>query len=176
LVICCLTWNLELETWNLRRVGAEPAPIFLHSFPCKSNLHFVAHVSWPSACILFSMGNRAPIKRFEDLIVWQRAMTLSKRVYRVTSTGKFASDWGLRDQVRRASVSILSNIAEGFGKYSNREFKKYLAIANGSSFEVRAQVHLARELGYIDKTEADVVVQMCEEISRLIAALRRSMS
>ncbi|MCJ7500737.1 four helix bundle protein, partial [bacterium] len=93
-------------------------------------------------------------------------------IYRITSGGMFSKDWGLRDQVRRASVSILSNIAEGFGKYSNPEFKKYLAIANGSSFEVRAQLHLARELGYIGELEAEMLIKMCEEVSRLIRALR----
>lgn len=90
----------------------------------------------------------------------------------MTSEGKFSRDWGLRDQVRRASVSILSNIAEGFGKYSNQEFRKYLAIANGSSFEVRAQLLLAREVGYLGELEAEVLIKMCEEVSRLIGALR----
>ena len=149
---------------------------FCTDFPSTYYIKIGAPVSWPLTCVLFGMESRAPIKRFEELIAWQKAMVLSKRIYWITSKGRFASDWGLRDQVRRASVSILSNIAEGFGKYSNREFKKYLAIANGSSFEVRAQIHLARELGYIDRTEANIVVKMCEEVSRLIAALRRSMA
>ena len=112
------------------------------------------------------------ISRFEDLIVWQKAMTLSKEIYRITSQGRFAKDRGLKDQIRRASVSILSNIAEGFGKYSNQEFKKYLAIANGSSFEVRAQLHLGRELDYIGDLEAEIIIKLCVEVSRLIAALR----
>jgi four helix bundle protein len=116
----------------------------------------------------------AKIKCFEDLIVFQKAMTLSKEIYRVTSSGKFSKDWGLRDQIRRASVSILSNIAEGFGKYSNREFKKYLAIANGSSYELRAQLLLAREIGYLGELEAEVLIRMCEEVSRLLRALRRN--
>ena len=120
------------------------------------------------------MQTKSKIKRFEDLIVFQKAMSLSKEIYRITSGGMFSKDWGLRDQVRRASVSILSNIAEGFGKYSNPEFKKYLAIANGSSFEVRAQLHLARELGYIGELEAEMLIKMCEEVSRLIRALRRN--
>ena len=64
------------------------------------------------------MQTKSKIKRFEDLIVFQKAMSLSKEIYRITSEGRFAKDWGLRDQVRRASVSILSNIAEGFGKYT----------------------------------------------------------
>jgi four helix bundle protein len=116
----------------------------------------------------------SPLKnnRFEDLIVWQKTMVLSKDIYRISSDGPLAKDWGLKDQVRRASVSILSNIAEGFGKYSNPEFRKYLAIANGSTFELRAQLHLARELGYIGELEAEMLIRDCSDVSKLIAALR----
>ena len=120
------------------------------------------------------MEPKKKIERFEDLIVWQKSMSLSKEVYRITSDGPWAKDWGLKDQIRRASVSILSNIAEGFGKYSNPEFKKYLAIANGSSFEVRAQLHLARELGYISELEAEMLIRACTDVSKLISGLRRS--
>jgi four helix bundle protein len=121
------------------------------------------------------MTTPAKITRFEDLIVFQKALFLSKEIYRVTSGGRFAWDRGLRDQIRNASVSILSNIAEGFGKYSNKEFKKYLAIANGSSFEVKAQLLLAREIGYLQETEVEALIRICEEVSRLLRALRRKM-
>lgn len=120
------------------------------------------------------MTSPSKIQRFEDLIVWQKAMALSKEIYRITSEGPFVKDWGLKDQIRRASVSVLSNIAEGFGKYSNPEFKKYLAIANGSSFEVRAQLHLAKELGYIGELEAEGLIRDCTDVSKLISGLRRS--
>lgn len=118
------------------------------------------------------MTSPSKVNRFEDLIVWQKAMVLSKEIYRISSDSPLAKDWGLKDQIRRASVSILSNIAEGFGKYSNPEFRKYLAIANGSSFELRAQLHLAKELGYIGELEAEVLIRDCTDISKLIAALR----
>ena len=118
------------------------------------------------------MTSPSKVNRFEDLIVWQNAMVLSKEIYRISSDSPLAKDWGLKDQIRRASVSILSNIAEGFGKYSNPEFRKYLAIANGSSFELRAQLHLAKELGYIGGLEAEVLIRDCTDISKLIAALR----
>jgi four helix bundle protein len=118
------------------------------------------------------MTSPLKINRFEDLIVWQKALVLSKEIYRVSSDGPLAKDWGLKDQLRRASVSVLSNIAEGFGKYSNPEFRKYLAIANGSSFELRAQLHLARELGYIDELETEGLIRNCTDVSKLIAALR----
>ena len=127
---------------------------------------------WLPFCILSYMQTPSKISRFEDLVVFQKAMSLSKEIYRVTSDGKFSKDWGLRDQIRRASVSILSNIAEGFGKYSNQEFKKYLAIANGSSFEVRAQVLLSREIGYLGELEAEALMKMCVEVSSMIGALR----
>jgi len=120
------------------------------------------------------METKRKITRFEDLIAFQKAMSLSKAIYRITSDGKFAKDWGLKDQIRRASVSILSNIAEGFGKYSNPEFRKYLAIANGSSFEVRAQLHLARELGYLGVMEAETLIRDCTDVSKLIGGLRRA--
>jgi four helix bundle protein len=122
------------------------------------------------------MHNKIKIKRFEDLIVWQKSLVLSKRVYQTTSRGAYSRDWGLREQTRRASVSVLSNIAEGFGKYSNREFKKYLAISNGSTFEVKAQIYLARELEYIGDPDAEEIILLCEEISRLIGALRKKMN
>jgi hypothetical protein len=77
-------------------------------------------------CRTVCMEPKRKIERFEDLIVWQKALVLSKEIYRITSDGMFSKDWGLRDQIRRVSVSILSNIAEGFGKYSSQEFKKYL--------------------------------------------------
>jgi four helix bundle protein len=119
------------------------------------------------------MKPKGKIQRFEDLIVWQKSLSLAKDIYQRTNEGAFAKDWGLRDQIRRASVSILSNIAEGFGRYSGPEFKKYLAIANGSSYEVRAQCHLARELGYLSKDEADRFIGLSVEISKMIRVLRR---
>ncbi len=128
---------------------------------------------WPWDCVVPGMETKQKIERFEDLIVWQKSMALSKEIYRITSDGPFSKDWGLRDQTRRASVSVLSNIAEGFGKYSNPEFKKYLAIANGSSFEVRAQLHLARELGYLGEMEAEILIRDCTDVSKLIGGLRR---
>jgi len=82
------------------------------------------------------MEPKRKIKRFEDLLVWQKAMDLCREIYRVTSLGSFAKDWGLRDQVRRAAVSIPSNIAEGFERHSAQELSHYLNIAKGSAGEV----------------------------------------
>ena len=93
------------------------------------------------------MSNR--IERFEDLRVWQSAFALSKEIYHITSDGAFARDFGLRDQIRRAAVSVMSNIAEGFERHSNQDFSRFLAISRGSSAEVRSQLYLAHSLGYI---------------------------
>jgi four helix bundle protein len=71
------------------------------------------------------------VKRFEDLVVWQKSTDLSVAIYRSTSSGPFARDFGLRDQIRRAAVSVMSNIAEGFGRYSRSELRQYLSIVVG---------------------------------------------
>jgi four helix bundle protein len=91
----------------------------------------------------------ARITRFEDLGVWLKAKELSLAIYRLSGAGPFLRDYGLRDQIRRAAVSVMSNIAEGFERYSRAEFRHFLSIARGSAAEVRSQLHLARELGYL---------------------------
>ena len=95
------------------------------------------------------METKKKIQRFEDLIVWQKSMSLAEEIYRVTKLGAFAKDWGLRDQVRKAVVSIPSNIAEGYGRYRAADFKRFLTIANASAYEVRSQVQVAGRLGYL---------------------------
>lgn len=82
----------------------------------------------------------AKIKKFEDVESWKLAQTLTKRIYEVANPGKFAYDFGLKDQMRRASVSILSNIAEGFERGGDKEFLQFLALAKGSCGEARAQL------------------------------------
>ena len=115
------------------------------------------------------------IKRFEDLIVWQKSRELSLAVYRATTSGAFARDFALRDQIRRAAVSVMSNIAEGFERYSRIEFRQYLSIARGSAAEVRSQLNLARGLGYLLEEIHAALHTLCEEIARLIAALHASL-
>ena len=113
------------------------------------------------------------IQRFEDLIVWQKSMVLAEEIYRITKQGEFAKDWGLRDQVRRAVVSIPSNIAEGYGRYRAADFKRFLTIANASAYEVRSQIQLAARLGYLGALEAEMIVKRCEEVSRMVVGLRK---
>ena len=115
------------------------------------------------------------ISKFEDLIIWQRSMYLAEEIYRVTKQGDFAKDWGLRDQIRKAAVSIPSNISEGYGRFSNKDFRHFLAIANGSANELRTQIQLANNIGYVDKDEAGRLVERCVEVSKMLKAFRNTL-
>ena len=114
------------------------------------------------------------ITRFEDLSVWRKAKDLSLDVYRMTGSGTFSRDFALRDQIRRAAVSVMSNIAEGFERYSRADFRHFLSIARGSASEVRSQLHLARELGYVSTGDFEALYERCLEISRMLASLHSS--
>jgi four helix bundle protein len=105
-------------------------------------------------------------KRFEDLEVWQRAKELTSMIYRLSSSGTFARDFGLRDQMRRASVSVMSNIAEGFESQTQALFIRFLGHAKGSAGELRAQLYIALEQGYITNEEFDSVFSLAELCSK----------
>ncbi len=93
----------------------------------------------------------AKIEKFEDIEAWQKARELSRAVYAATGDGAVARDFGLCDQIRRAAVSVMSNIAEGFGRGGNRELIQFLFIAKGSATEVQAQLYVALDAGYLNK-------------------------
>lgn len=95
------------------------------------------------------------IQKFEDLPVWKESICLTKEIYILTSKGKFSKDFGLRDQIRRAVVSISSNIVEGFEKSNNNELIRFLRISKGSTGEVRNQLFIALEIEYLTKNEFD---------------------
>jgi four helix bundle protein len=114
------------------------------------------------------------VTRFEELIAWQKARLLAKQVYHVTNTGKFAKDYGFRDQIRRASVSVMSNIAEGFERGSRPDFHRFLVIAKASCAEVRSQLYLAYDIGYITQDEFDDLMELATETTKIISGLRRS--
>jgi len=95
-------------------------------------------------------------------------------IYRASSTGQFAKDYALKNQIRRAALSISSNIAEGQGRFGPKEFRNYLSIANGSIYEVISQVHFARDLGYVTPIEAEDILARCSEVSRMVKGLRNS--
>jgi four helix bundle protein len=115
----------------------------------------------------------ARIERFEDLEAWRKARELTGVIYRVTTEGSFARDFGLRDQIRRASVSVLSNIAEGFERGGDKEFFQFLALAKGSCGEVRAQLYVALDQGYLTQEQFDIIRQMAFEVSRMISGLMK---
>jgi len=112
-------------------------------------------------------------RRFEDLRVWQQARVLVRDLYRVTSRSEFSNDRSLRDQIRRAGVSVLSNIAEGFEREGSKEFGQFLSTAKGSCGEIRAQLWLAQDLGYIDLKEFDLHKAQAEGVSRQIWSLMK---
>ena len=91
----------------------------------------------------------AAFKTFEEINAWQNARELVRDVYAMTGCGDFCKDYGLKDQIQRAAVSVCSNIAEGFERRGNKEFINFLWIAKGSAAEVCSQLHLAKDLGYI---------------------------
>ena len=89
--------------------------------------------------------------KFEDIDAWQKSRELTLRIYEMTQQGAFSKDYGLRDQIRRASVSVMSSIAEGFERVGNKEFYQFLAIAKGSAGEIRSQLYIAQDVGYLNK-------------------------
>src|SRR5207249_1494568 len=109
----------------------------------------------------------------EDILAWQKARELTDSIYRTTSTGTFARDFGLRDQIRRASVSVMSNIAEGFERGGDIEFRQFLALAKGSAAEVKAQLYVALDAGYLTQEQFDQLYDKASEVGRLIGGFMR---
>ena len=113
------------------------------------------------------------IKKFEDIESWKSARKLTSEIYTVTSTGSFVRDFALKDQIRRASVSILSNIAEGFERGNDKEFAYFLSLAKGSSGEVRAQLYVALDQGYLATETFERLSQCAKKIGELLAGFIR---
>ncbi len=106
------------------------------------------------------------IGRFEELPVWKTARDLTRMVYKITYTGNFSKDFGLRDQIRRASISVMSNIAEGFEHETQAQFISYLGRAKASAGEIRCQLYIAMDLKYITENQFQELVNKSEECSR----------
>ena len=111
------------------------------------------------------------IKNFEDLEIWKDARVLTRAIYRLTGDPKFSKDFGLRDQIRRASVSIMSNIAEGFERGGNQEFIQFLYVAKGSCGEVRAQLYAAMDQNYLDQKVVGDLLTSLKRLSVMIKHL-----
>ena len=113
----------------------------------------------------------AKFSKFEEIQAWQKAKDLTLLIYQKTAEEKFAKDYGLKDQIRRASVSIMANIAEGHGRRTNAEFANFLNIARGSAAEVQSHLYIAFGLNYINQKDFDELYQTLTEISRMTLSL-----
>jgi len=109
------------------------------------------------------------IEKFEDIEAWKKGRELAKDIYTVTGKGEFARDYGLKDQIRRAAVSVISNIAEGFSRQTDQEFVQFLHIAKGSTSEVQSQLYLGLDLDYINKEEFERLYDEADQVARLIS-------
>ena len=116
------------------------------------------------------------IKRYQDLIVWQRAMQMVKEVYGITSSFPTDEKFGLVSQLRRAAVSVPSNIAEGQGRLTKGEFKQFLGYARGSVFEVETQILLSVDLNFIEQNKMNQLMNLTSEVSKMLNGLIKSLA
>lgn len=116
----------------------------------------------------------ARIERFEELIAWQKARVLTREIYEITRRGAFARDFGLSGQIQRAAVSIMSNIAEGFERGGRGEFHQFLSTAKASCAEVRSQLYVALDVGYLEEQKFHTLLRQAEEVARIVGGLRAS--
>jgi len=115
----------------------------------------------------------AGITRFEDLDVWKHARALTSKVYRISRQGEFARDFGLRDQMQRAAVSVMSNIAEGFGTHTSRSYVQFLGYARRSAAEVQSHLYVALDLDYITQDDFEDVYATADSCSRQLYGFTR---
>jgi len=115
----------------------------------------------------------AGIKRFEDIEAWQKARRLVQAIYALTEDGAFSKDYFLRDQVRRAAVSMTSNIAEGFARRGSKEFANFLSMTHGSAAELQSHLYVARDRRYLAAEEFQKLYDGAAEVSRMVQALMK---
>ena len=113
------------------------------------------------------------IQRFEDIIAWQKAQDLAVTIYNLF---KDSRDFGFRDQIQRASVSVSNNIAEGFDRMSDKEFVRFLYIALASCSEVKSMIYLSEKLNYLDKVQTLPLIEQCNEVGKIIRGFIKSLS
>ena len=111
------------------------------------------------------------VRNFEDLEIWKDARALTREIYQLTRDSKFSKDFALRDQIRRAAVSIMSNIAEGFERAGNQEFIQFLYVAKASCGEVRSQLYVALDQSYVTPKDCDDVSKSFRRLSIMISNL-----
>jgi len=110
-------------------------------------------------------------KKLEEIEVWKRGCRLAVEVYRIAEKDPLAKNWGLRDQIQRAAISIPSNIAEGYERDSSAEFRRFLLIAKGSCGELRTQLYIIKALGLLSEEDTKSLIQECIEISSMLKGL-----
>ena len=110
-------------------------------------------------------------KRIEDIQAWQKARQATRMIYELTGNGMFAKDFGLRNQIQRAGVSAMANIAEGFGRRSDKEFANFLNMAHGSVSETQSHLYVALDLNYIDQPSFTKLYELLDEVSRMTFTL-----
>ncbi|MCF7845672.1 MAG: four helix bundle protein [Candidatus Peribacteraceae bacterium] len=115
------------------------------------------------------------LKNFKELIVWQKAFTLIKSIYRFTESFPKNEEFGLKSQIRRASVSIVSNIAEGSVRSTRRDYANFLSTALGSAAELETQILLSTELGYFNKYQSDKLLSDLSEVAKMLFVIRRKL-
>ncbi len=108
------------------------------------------------------------IERFEDIESWKRARIVTQKIYELSSRGDFGRDFGLKDQIRRSSISIMSNIAEGFERDGNREFTNFLSIAKGSCGEARSQLYVALDQNFVTTEDFEWTYDHLTQTGRMI--------
>jgi four helix bundle protein len=116
----------------------------------------------------------AKITRFEELIAWQKARVMTREIYRVSGSGNFRQDFALKDQIRRAAVSVMSNIAEGFERGGRGELHQMLSIAKSSCGEVRSHLYVALDAGYLDEKAFSALQASADEVGKIVGGLRVS--
>ena len=114
------------------------------------------------------------ITGFEDLIAWQKARHLAKEIYTDTSKEAFSRDYGLKDQIRPAAVSVMPNVAEGFERGGRSDFHQFLVVAKSSCAEAKSQLHVAADVGYLSEAEFNRLGSATDEVSRITGGLRAS--
>jgi len=127
---------------------------------------------------LYNLGSDdlSKIEKFEDLICWQKSRLLVREIYGISSFYLFNKDYALKDQIRRSVLSVMLNIAEGFGRRSHKEFKHYLFIAHGSIAETQSCLYVAFDLKYIQEDTFKSMYEKSTEISKIISGLIKSLN
>lgn len=112
------------------------------------------------------------VQPFEELVAWQKSRQLARHIYEITRHGQLKSDFGFTRQMQRCAVSIMSNIAEGYERGGDGDYMRFLSIAKGSCAELRSQLYLAHDVGYLDRQNFGQLLEQVQEVGRIIGGLR----